>query len=64
MTGKPYKVKARIQREVEEVVILILDEQGEVVELVEVLEELSWDLMRPIEIQEVQSTHAEAPWNK
>ncbi len=64
MTTKstPYKVKAKIQREVQEVAILILDEAGHLVEIVEVLEELDWTLTEPIQIQEVQSTHAEAPW--
>ena len=62
MTHKPYKVKAKIRREVEEIVILCLDEEGMVTYIEEVLEELTWDLTQPIEIQEVQSTHAEAPW--
>jgi len=64
MKHKPYQVKAKIRREVEEIAVLILDEDGSIVEIVEILEEVDWSLADPIEIQEVQSTHAEAPWNK
>ena len=64
MTHKPYKVKAKICREVEEIVILCLDEEGMITYIEGVLEELTWDLTQPIEIQEVQSTHEEAPWTK
>jgi len=55
---KPRRVRARIRRTVTEVAIVLLDKEGNVEELGEVLEELQMDDVFVEDIQAVHSVHS------
>jgi hypothetical protein len=56
MNSKPRRVKAKVVRVVTEIVDCILDKNGDVEEICEVLEELDYDV-DSVEIKDVRSYH-------
>ena len=56
--SKPRKVKAKISRTVTEIAIVLLDKNGDIEEVVSVLDELDSDDMEILDLRDVISVHS------